>query len=371
MKKIYHLFAFAALAIALTACHPLDKTYKQLDNLPVPKQSITYTLATADFAHLDTSVYAHYTHSFTTTADAKQYIPVILNSIYPDVSSGSNANVAFTMQLKLADSVYKDIAYTLTNDDYLLLPGNKYPDFSISQVINWLPYKYPAPADNQLAVLTYTTYPANATPQPPYSFLYTGGVWQQIYMLTPAQYALVGHGTYNQFASADDANIPAYLNGILKADVGLAATAKIGDVKYVSFNYYSSTKVTSQRVLTLIHNGTNWTLNGNATLGFIKNNSGWVPDPTVYYTLSSADTKLIAGSTFGTDAQRANLKQYGDFSGWATADIQSGIIVVLTADFKTPTPNVDYKVTYSNYTGGADVPTVLTFQYNGTAWVTK
>jgi hypothetical protein len=47
------------------------------------------------------------------------------------------------------------------------------------------------------------------------------------------------------------------------------------------------------------------------------------------------------------------------------------MILVLTADFPSPKPNVNYKVTYLNYTGGTDVPTVLTFQYNGTAWVAE
>jgi len=44
--------------------------------------------------------------------------------------------------------------------------------------------------------------------------------------------------------------------------------------------------------------------------------------------------------------------------------------LVLTTDYPTPTPNINYKVTYLAYSGG-DVATTLTFQWNGTAWVAQ
>jgi hypothetical protein len=365
MKKIYYLFAFVAAAFALASCHPLDNTYKKLDAAPAPAQTITYSLAAADYGILDTTIYAHFTHSFKTADDAKLYIPRILNSKYGQAGSGSNANISFATQLVLADSVYKDLAYTLVNTDY----NNSFHDYSAAQVLTWLPKKYPEPADNQLAVLTLNYFSGNTSTQT-LSYLYMAGAWQQIYMITPAQYALAGHAGYNQFSSTDDANLVAYLNAILKADVGVSVTVKTGDVKYVSFNYYNTAKkITSQRVVILIYNGTNWVMTGASTLGFVKNNNGWVPDPTVYYTLNSKDTKLIAASAIGTDSQRTDLGKYGDFSGWAAADVQKAIILVLTTDFKTPTANIDYKITYLNYTGGADVATIATFQWNGTAWV--
>jgi len=375
MKKIYHLFTLAVIAVAFTACHPLDNTYKKLDEAPGPIQSITYKLTTADYAILDTSVYSHFTHSFKTTDDAKTYIPTILNSKYPNVTNKSNANITFNSQIILADSVYKDLTYTLTDADYLLLPSNntpttKFTDFSSTQILSWLPYKYTAPVDNQLAILTFNYYNKTTTVQT-FSYLYLAGAWQQIYMISPAQYTLVGKGGYNQFTSTDDANLVAYLNGILKADLSVSVTAKAGDVKYVSFNYYSSTKVTSQRVLTMIYDGTNWSTSNTSTLGFIRQNGTWIADPTVYHTLSKADITLIANSTISTSDNRTNLGKYGDFeSSWSAADLKSAMILVLTTDYPTPTPNINYKVTYLAYSGG-DVATTLTFQWNGTAWVAQ
>ncbi|HEY4325880.1 MAG TPA: hypothetical protein VGN20_17955 [Mucilaginibacter sp.] len=372
MKKVYYLLAF--IAVGFTACQkqPIVGLGGSGSN---EVKTLNLTLASADYSSLGSSVYASKTKNFNSDADAKTYIPAILNKEYPQLSNGSVANIVFSEQPVLADSVYKDQQYTLVTtpvNDYKLLPGNNFSDFSIAQTIAWLPYKFPTPTDPQQEILTFIWYNGQTTvPGSVFAFLYFNGAWKQAYLLTPAQYVAVGHPAYNQFTAADDANIPSYLNATLKADPAVMATAKAGiSVQYVSFNYYlSSTKVTSQRVFTMAYNGTDWIKTATNTLAFIKSGNAWIPDPTVYYTLNTADTKLIAASTFGTAAQRTNLGSYGDFSGWAKGDVQNGIILVLTADFPSPKVNVNYKVTYLNYTGGADVPTVLVFQYDGTKWV--
>lgn len=192
-------------------------------------------------------------------------------------------------------------------------------------------------------------------------------------MLTPAQYAAVNHPAFSEFTSADDGKIPSYLNAILKTDPSVMAIARVGSIQYVSFTYFTSAKVTTQRVFAMTYNGTDWVTQATNTLAFIKSGGTWIPDPTVYYILTTADTKLIGNpngtnnQTIGTVAERANLFQYGDFSGWSATDLNNAIILVLTTDFPNPKVNVNYKVTYLKYTG-VDTPTVLTFKYNGTAW---
>jgi hypothetical protein len=373
MKKIY--YSLLLLTLAFTACQ------KQPNLVPSTyTKAMVLTLQASDYQLLPSKDYPYSTLSFDNVTDAKLYIPMILNARDPQLGNGSTAKITYNISspyLKVADTVFKDVAYTLTNADYLLLPGNKYTDFSIAQMLSWLPYKYTTPVANQLAVLTFNYYNSTTTVQT-FSFLYLNGAWQQIYQVTPAQYAAFGRGAYNQFTTADAANLPAYLNALLKADVAVASTAKYGQTEYVSFNYYvsGSSGGTFQRVMPLVFDGTNWvnTSTVTNTLSFVKSGGTWIPDPTVYYTLTTADTKLIgnpAGTnnqTIGTSAQRANLYQYGDFSGWAAADLNNAIILVLTTDFPKPTLNVNYDVTYLNYTGGADVPTVLIFKNNGTAW---
>lgn len=393
MKKLYHLLALFGLAIA--SCNPMSDTYKKLDNNPAPG-ILTYTLQPADYKLVPTSLDPNASKALglTDTAEANKDIPGILNIKFPGYANGSNASITYASPsvitpLKLVDSSYlipdtikgsgsiidTAVVYTLTTNDYYLLPGNKYADFSVAQLLSWLPYKYANAKNGTLKVLTWTPYPA--TTIVPGSFLYVNGSWRQIYQLTPAQYAAVGHGTYNEFTSADDANITAYINSLLKADLSVAAIAKTGDIKYVSYYYYVSSTKTYQRVITLYYSGTNWTTTPvpvSTTSTFVKSGGTWAPDPTVYYTLSLTDAGAIAADASLTvpagDPLRTALGKYGDFeAGWTTADISNGIINdVLKVHYTTPKINVKYVVTYLSYSGGKDVPLTMAFINDGTKW---
>ncbi|SHM94749.1 hypothetical protein [Mucilaginibacter sp. OK098] len=398
MKKIlFNLLALAAIATVISSCKPMDKTYKALDGLPGTAKTLTYTIQAADYTN--TNVYpstsaVYKAKGFTSVADANANVPALLNFKFFDYPDGSNANITFmplTSSIVQPDSVFKDVSYTLTYNDYLLLPGNKYADFSIAQVLSWLPYKYTTPAANQLAVLSWTFYPTINTTPAVYpgifvsttagvttatgSFLYLNGAWVQAYQITPAQYATVGRGQYNQFTAADDASLLSYLNNLLKTDPYVAGNAKVGSVQYVSFNYYSSTKVTSQRVIQLTFDGTNWARTPAVnTLTFVKSKGTWIPDPTVYYTAKASDYALIGASTLGTANGRSNYAQYGDFNivqgssyFWTEADIESALVLMLKTDFPNATVGIPYKITYLIYTG-ATTSTALTFKYDGTNW---
>jgi hypothetical protein len=380
MKKIY--YSLALLGLVFASCHPMNNTYKDLDGNPAPGK-LTYTLQPADYKLIPIAKdsLGNVLQGLTDTSEANKDIPGILNIKFPGYANKSTASITYAirpLKVKLADSVYADVKYELTNDDYYLLPGNKYLDFSVAQLISWLPYKFPDASNYTLKVITWIPYPATLTPPPPNSFLFANGAWMQIYMLTNAQYAAVARGTYNQFASADDSNIPAYINTLLKADLSVSAIAKKGDIKYVSYNYYnSSSKITSQRVLALTYNGTDWVIGSvvaSNTSTFVKSAGSWIPDPTVYYTLSLADGIAISNdqslSAAATSDLRTALAKYGDFeSGWTTADVSLGIINdVLKVHFTSPKIGVNYKVTYLAYSGGKDVATILTFVNDGTKW---
>jgi len=372
MKKIYYLFAF--VVVAFTACQ------KQPSVRPTYTKAMTFTLAQSDYQLLPSSAYPHNTFTFDSLGDANKYIPMILNSKDPQLGDGSTATITFTLTAiappkapKLADSLSDSVSYTLTKSDYLLLPGNKFTDFSAAQILSWVPIKYPNPATNQLALLTFTYYENGVTSTVTQSFLNLNNAWKKLYTLTPAQYTAIGKGgTFNDFSSSDDAQLPSYFNTLLKADAAVTSTAKLGDVQYVSYKYFNSKNY--QRVMPLIYDGANWTTKAlastTATLGFVKSGGTWIKNPTVYYTLTKDDATLIGNSTIGTDAQRANLAKYGDFqTSWTAADIQSAMILVLTKHFPTPTLNIPYNITYLAFVNSADVPTTLTFKYNGTTWV--
>lgn len=376
MKKTYSLLAFAALILSACQKQPVVPLYPAV----APVTDLTVTLAPADYALLPSTAYPSKTLSFDNANDAENYIPAILNARYGSTAAnGSTALVTYTQSAlyfkPAADSLYSDVAYTLTPADYLLLPNNHYTDFSLSQVLQWLPYKYPNPVNNQLVLLTFTPYPATLTP--PYSFLYYNGVWKQIYTITPAEYTSIGLGKYDQFTSANDANLTSILGALLKNDITIQDTVKAGDIEFVSFDYYGSDGKAYQRVKPLEYNGNNYVApqTSTATLNFVKKNGTWqyaAPLPVVDYKLTAADITAIANSSFGTSALRTNLGTYGDFeSSWAKADLQGAFIMVLTTEIPSPLTNTIYKVHYPLYSGGADVDTTLSFEWDGTKWVAQ
>jgi hypothetical protein len=406
MKKLIYLCLCVAASTAFVSCNKLNDAYKAIDaNAAAGNagQTLTYTLTSADFTSLGSANYAYKTHNFSTAADANTSIPTILNFKFPNYNNGSTAFITYGEQPVLPDSVYKDEQYTLTstpsgNNDYTLYPGNKYADFSVSQVISWLPYKFgsvtvgtPPPA-NTTYVLNWIFYPTLAATAPQIypgvqlsttgsvttaisAFSFINNAWVADYYLTPAQYAAVGRGQYNQFTSSDDANLVSYFNAILKADAGVMATATTGAVQYVSYNYYNSAKATTQRVMAMYYNGTNWVPNAPVTGIFVKQNGTWIPDPSIYHTLTSADITIIVNGAAGAASAKSNLSSYGDFNiatgYWTVADLDNAFIEVLQADFPAPKSNLNYKVVFQKYQSGGDVATTYVFVYNGTQWVAQ
>jgi hypothetical protein len=373
MKKIYYLLAL--LLLAFTSCQksPL---------VPVPSLTKTaalapFTLAPADYALLPNTAYPSLSDNFNSTTDADLYIPMILAAKESaQLNNGSTATVTYTLAaltpVKVADSLYNDVTYTVTKADYLAVTGNHFGDFSATDVLNFLVYKYPSPVANQLAVISYTLF-TNVDTQVVNSFLYLNGAWKKIYQVTPAEYTEAGEGKFDQFQASDLSNLSGEFNFFLKNDITIADTAKANDVEYVSYSYFAN-KTAYQKVLTLTFDGNNWgsPSTSQVTGSFLKSNGAWaavLPVPTINHTLTAADIKLIVASNFGTSAERTNLGQYGDFSAWAAADLNNAFILVLTTDYPTPQLKTNYVVIYLNYTGGADVPTPVTFQYNGTTFV--
>jgi len=375
MKKLHYLIAF--IALTFTAC-------KKQPVIPTGAytKSLSVTLTQSDYKSLGSTVYSSKSYNFNTLADAKTYIPTILDSKYPQLGDGSTAMVTFTLAapvVTLADSTNANTAYTLTAADYLLLPGNKFTDFSTAQMLSWLPYKYPNPVANQLAVLTYTYFESGATSNSGIpatdAFLYLNGSWQKIYRISAAQYTSVGRGVNNWFIATDVPVLLNYLNTFLKADTKVMATAHVGDVIYVNYRYLT----TYQKVMPLTYDGTNWVnIATNASFSFMKSGGKWAPDNTVFYTIVQADYTTISNSTLGTVAGRTNIASFPDFNTsaptdatyWSDADIQAGLILVLKAKYgSTALVNQKFVVTYAVYNFGVVTNRTKTYMYDGTNFV--
>jgi hypothetical protein len=393
MKKIHYLLALLSVVTVFSACNPLDKTYKQLGDLPAPTApatSFSVTLAAADYALVPKGSAAIKALYFASTDSAKVQIPFILASKYPTYGEKSSVKVTYAITpttIKLADSLNADVAITLnttpTNDyvypAYNGNAANTFSDLSATAVINWLLYHYQTPVPNQLAVLTYLYFESGKTASAGTlttdAFLYVNGPWIKIYRISNAQYALTNNGLNNWYVAADVPNLPAYFNTLLKADPTVMLTAKVGDVKYVNYRYTT----TYQRVLPLTFNGTDWvTTPTMVSLTFAKTNGVWVADNTVNYKLVAADYTQIKTMPTTVNIQTAldNVAQFGDFNitvpvsattGWTDAQVNAAIILILAHDFPTAVANQKFVITYLAY-NGSTITVVKTFVYNGTTF---
>ena len=208
MKKIYYLLA--ALTIAVIACQ------KQPNLIPSSyvKKNVNLTLQQTDYQLLPKADYPYYSYSFDNNTDANTYIPLILNARDPQLGDGSTANITFTIgapYIKVPDSLYSDLTYTVTAADYTAVTGNNYGDFSAADVLSFLSYKYPAPSRDQLAIITYVLYTGSDNTVTN-SFFYRNGAWIKIYQVSSAQYAAVGDGAYNNFSSGEQGKLAGYFN---------------------------------------------------------------------------------------------------------------------------------------------------------------
>lgn len=360
-KNILYLVAF--MSIIFVACNPLKD---EINNIKPVAADKTLTIST-------TTLYA-------TAAAANTGISAMLNSTYPQLSDGSKANVTYSFKtntIKPADSVFANIQYTVTTDDYTTgapVVGNFskntstgvitiFNTYSVAQAAAFLEWKYPqatTPA-YKLVLLTYQFFQSNATPSVGVTvteaFLLLPNGWQKIYLVSPAQYAALGRGINNGFTSADATNLPSYFNTMLKSDPNIISP-KVGDVRYVTYKYMQTATIMHQKVYALSYDITgNWV--PSLTLAFLKQDGKWIPDPTIYYTLVRTDYNTIGGSNAGTPEGRANLAQFGSFdvtggaNNWTESQISDGLIVVLTAKYPNAPvdPGVPYKVTYALFRG--------------------
>jgi len=392
MKKILYFLAFGILA--LSACQKNQDLHPTavVKVVPVPTVA-SITLGATDYAHLSPSTPASTQQFFHGTTDAFANIPTILTQEYPTAADKSQITVTYATSpvvpayFKPVDSLYSHDAYTLTAADY----NNSFNDFSAAQFTTWFNGKYNSvsapPVDHQETVLTFTYYDGVSTYTTTQSYVYLNGAWVKAYVVTPAQYVSVNR-TSNYFGSADNnlVTLANYFNTFLKNDPTIVATAKVGDVQYVSYKYFVSAANTYERVLPMAFDGTNWVASNTiATNLFTLSGGVWTGqlDNTVYYTLVKADYTAVgaiaaaapisAGATAIT-----NMVNNADFtlnsatstSRWSDAQIANGIILgVLTPKYApnaatVPSANQKFVITfsgYSQYTSGE----TYTFIYNG------
>lgn len=378
-KNILYLLAF--LAVVFASCNPLKDEINSIKPVFSAK-TLTLTLAAGDYALLPNGNYAQKGGYFNTTADANNFISVILNKKYPQLGDGNKALITYNSlpaQIKPADSLLASTGatptqYTVLAADYSLVSGNSNANFNTANVIKFLDIKFPTKVENQLVVLTYVYFESGAVSpgvQVTETFLYLNGAWTKAYQVTQAQYMSAGKLNVFNFGAADEPNLAGYFNTFLKSDASVSGKAKLGDVKYVSFAYFASAK-TYQRIKALIFDGSNWGTKSVSVgpLPFLKKKGTWIPDPTVYYTLIRADYTTLksaeaATANVGTAAGRTNAGDFGSFdvtggaNNWSDSQINDAIIFILKTKYASAPVDetVLYKVTYALFRGATPTAT--------------
>jgi hypothetical protein len=378
MKKL--LYMASALALMFTACDPMEDTYDELDNLEGPyTQEIEVEFTEADYATLGgiaeaaaktedekkaAQNIAKY-KNFSSSIPATKYIPMFLAAEYSTLEEGSVANVTYdyyqgglTYLYEYEDYV-NDLenmeSYTLTTADYDSMgeesgePG-KYNNFSSSTpAADYLPDfllgKYPdAEAGDELAV-TYKYYDGSVSNITEF-WAFDGSVWAKtekeapsipedvtLYELTTGDYDSMGEasgqpGRYNNF----DSNISPddYLSTFLKVNFPYAVS---GDKMLVQYKFYKGkidgVHVTVQEFKEFTFDGEMWNeyestvkMSGQ----YMMTKDGWVFDPTVMFTMTSADFQLIVDYSVATHGKTSKYSDseyyYGASSKYINFDLR-------------------------------------------------
>ncbi|WP_207435333.1 hypothetical protein [Sabulibacter ruber] len=375
MKKIVYLF-FSVMTMLVSACDPMEDVYEELDALPRDRseyQNIDITLSQTNYKDIkgnDVPSYVGNNYYFASEEEAAKFIPLYLNTAYPQLLEGDIINVTYNA-LKFAfkgNTVAERDAYTLTDADYAL-GGTTFKNFDRwSQIETFLNTRYATPLQGRLVTLTFTWFSNNQSPTSQTrtdSYYYTNGRWEDAYLVTTEDYLKVERNRNNAFAPADEALLPGFFDNFLKNKI---FGAKAGDVQYVSYAVRMSSSSTLQQVMGMMYDGSNWTRIPNnyfstepRTLTFLRKNGVWAPDLTVRYTLVAADYEMIAGfSNVGTQANRDNLKQFKNFyqvgNGtdtryWTEAQIFAGLAEFLKAKYPNAEVGQKYQLTYIVYRG--------------------
>lgn len=386
-KNILYLVAF--MSMIFVACNPLKDEINNIKPVAADK-TVVLTLANADYGLLPAGNYARTGFYFATTADANDFISIILNKKYPQLGDGTKANINYNSlpaQVKPADSVFANVQYTVTTNDYTdasaAVGNGTFKTYSVAQATAFLEWKYPKATTpvNKIVLLTYQFFQSNVTTSAGVTvteaFLLLSSGWQKIYLVSPAQYALLGRSLNNAFVSADAANIPSSINTLLKADPSVVSP-KAGDVRYISYKFFQSSSAIYQRVAPLIFDGVNWGSKSVPVgpLAFLRKKGTWIPDPTVYYTLIKADFSVLDKSGVATDAAIANAVNFASFditggpNNWTESQITAAVILILKTKYASAPVDetVLYKITYGLFKGGV-TPTVKTFAKTSTGFV--
>jgi len=337
-----------------TACNPMDEIYDELGSEEaVISGNVAFEMSDDDYDFLELNF-----GNFSSTDDAKELIPDLLNDKYPVWGAGSLAAVTFKLyNPKRTEKSL--IVYTVSSDDYADL-GFTYGNFdSFDQIVTFLDWKYPNPADRVLVALKYKYYTGSVNTVKN-GFIYVSGEWQFLQGFTKDEYNAMGEN-FDNFTSKTVAEkrIPIFLKDYLKYE-----TVETGDIQPIMYNIYQTDyddidedgrtddKATYSYAYYCIFNGNAWVKYENIineTIKFGHDGAVWVPDNTINYTLTGADYELVGNGYYNNFDVRAGKAE-------ETVEVRlEKINTILLKNFPGDAEGQKYNVFYNVYSGANEV----------------
>jgi len=374
MKKI--TIYILGISLLAAACNPMEDIYNELDKKENPyMEKVELTLSDADYESLGGEVAEN--HFFTYNELPTDYVPTLLKLKYPALDHGSSALVTYNFSMGYPDlSDYSGAAYySLKDEDYNL--ANQVLISADSNVATW--------EVNRLTVKGIGTTTKSGIIAEPVKmevlYTYDSG-WSKTkeayYVTVPDYNAMGAPGKYDNFSGSERPED--YLPSLLALRYPYALE---GDQIVVVYKYYSNGTRTRADEYHLLEGS--WTEYNPVVVYtdqfILTRNDGWVFDPTIIFTMNSADYQLIVdwvktnkGSeyidSYGTQEFYFSAGSYysnynirdkwdtGVFSTWQDAVKESISKVLLPGKFPDAIAQVSgidvmYEVTFATYDGNA------------------
>lgn len=398
MKNLYKIlnYSLAATLLFFAACEsPLQDEIDEIKESTAIVKDVEYTLTDDDYETIDDECDCTGFGSFNSDDDAKAYIPVALNDVFPALGTGSSSITTYLrFNGSSPDLNGTQTTFTVPSTDYDLFHddpdgfdnfGNA--DEEVVEYVNWKGFEG---EDGDYLDITFDyydgTFHAGAVSRIVYTVAYG---WQYAWIAPQEVYDFFGEssteypdgsGTYTpDFSYEDEAEevMHIYLNEYK------SVFAEDGDILVVQYNYDNGAdneveNPTEMAVLMYIYNGSEWIEYGDGyqtteqVLSFANDGKNWVPDNTIKYTLGSSDYSAIAAdwATENPDGS-TSVASYSNFdlTLWTDDQINSAINQqMLASSTFLKEDGQKYAITYAVWMPGAGTVTKL-FVYDGTNYV--
>lgn len=365
MKILNIIPVIIALAIC-SSCNQLDSELETFDVPNVISADLDITLTSDDYDLVDKSF-----GNFNDDEEAKDLIPTILTSNYPQLGGGSSALVHYDIfnPIRIGDGA----SFELTEEDYEAL-GQGFGNLSSTgDIVEAVEYKHPNPGANDVVTLTYEWWCGGCPDQGTLTskVVYYEGRWYVAYVPTSDDYTFMGQ-SFPNFSSRSTARerIAKILDLRHLFDDSGSIRTSVFTYTYVDEN---DVRQFEDFLAVFQFDGSNWipfqdVVQRSLQLG--HDGTTWVPDNTIKYTLSADDYAAIATAAAGSNPGGSNsMSQFGNFdvSLWSDDDVLTFVGGRLLDIF----PQVEgqkYLVSYDTWEPGAGVRELHVI-YEGGAYV--